>query len=310
MKNISIEEFAEISHFTSEETAALQENLNDPQLRNKAEIIAEKCFIPGVNTPLPEFEENRELSQCWFAAAYLGCSASREHYRHYGFPESVWRETLTDLSVWLRNCKRNNGFIGLAYARPWTVQLYAGMVTRHGRLECNSEYFFHYGKLVDADNKVILDYNDPVINLHIPEDGPMSMKDCGISIRRMAEFFAKYRSNFDYKGFICSSWLLDSQLADMLPESSNILKFQKLGFRFLLNEPADSVFRIFGTSNPEDIEKPTYLQRTASEFLKSGGEFRTEGFFIPRDDIEAAGYDLNVLIEHYQYIKYAKVISS
>ena len=34
MKNISIEDFAEISHFTSEETAALQEILNDPQLRN------------------------------------------------------------------------------------------------------------------------------------------------------------------------------------------------------------------------------------------------------------------------------------
>ena len=296
MNDISIEKFAILSRLTPEETAVLRSVLAREDWRKKAAVIAEKCFIPGVMNPLPDWQDGCELSQCWFAAAYLGCSASHEHYRKRGFPENVWIESLTDMPIWLRNAQRNSGFIGLERAREWTVMLYSGAVTRHGRLECNSEYFFPYEPLKNADGEIILDTAAPVINLHIPEDGPLKLSDCGISMRRMAEFFAQYRSDFDYKGFVCSSWLLDRQLTDMLPESSNILNFQKLGCRYILQETSEPLFRIFGNARPEDIVKPTTLQRNAAEFIKAGGKFRNEGFFIPRSDIESCGYDLDALI--------------
>lgn len=296
MHDISIEEYAVISRLTPEETAALRAILDDKELKDMAAVIAEKCFITGEMLPLPDWQENNRLSQAWFAAAYIGSSASREHYRRRGFPESVWRESLTDMPIWLRNAKLNSNVIGLEKARQWTVMLYSGAVTRHGRLECNSEHYYAYEDLTDDVGNIMLAHGDPVINLHIPEDGPMKMIDCGESMRRMAEFFAQYRSDFNYKGFVCASWLLDRQLSDMLPESSNILKFQQLGQRYILNETEEPIFRIFGSRQIDEIASPTTLQRNAAAFIKAGGKFRNEGFFIPRQEAEEVDYDLESLI--------------
>ena len=94
---------------------------------------------------------------------------------------------------------------------------------------------------------------------------------------------------------ICQSWLLDTQLADMLPESSNIIKFQKLGMHYPVEEAADTVFRIFGSQDPLSIEKPTLLQRKAAEFLRNNGVFREEGMVILRSKLEEVNFDLGKL---------------
>lgn len=112
----------------------------------------------------------------------------------------------------------------------------------------------------------------------------------------MAEFFAEYRKDYQWKAVICQSWLLDTQLEGMLPESSNIIKFQKLGIHYQVDEKADTVFRIFGSQDPFTVKNPTTLQRNAAEFLRQGGVFREEGLFIPRGKLEDVKFDLNKLI--------------
>ena len=298
MIDISIEDYAVISCLSPEETVALRAILDDPVIFHQARFIADTCFIPEGIEPIPQFPESPELAKAWFAAAYLGAGASYEHFKKLGFPEKVWRDTLSDLVIWLRNEERNSSVIGLGpLARDWEVVLYHGGVTRHGRLECNSEYFFKHGPLLDAANKIILDNGAPVINLHIPEDGPMKMSDCGESMRRMAEFFDEYRSDFKWQGFICQSWLLDRQLVELLPENSNILKFQKWGVKYLLEEcHENTVFRIFGNTAPDAVADPTFLQRNAVEFIRNGGKFRSEGIYVPREAVEAVNYDLEKLI--------------
>ena len=295
--SVSIEEFARRSLLTAEEVSALQEILADSESVKMAQCIADKCFIPDEMQEAPEYPESEMLSKAWFAAVYLGAEAAEKHYEKLGIPQETLIESMSDLGIWIRNCKRNYGFYGLVQARSWQANIYRGLVTRHGRLECNTRHLYQHSELFDESGNVILKKDDPVINLHIPEDGRMDMKSCGISMQRMSNFFAEYRPDYDWKGFICESWLLDTQLKPMLPENSNIRKFMSLGYHYDLHESDGTVFRVFGSRDPQKIENPTTLQRKAAEFLKSGGKFSCGGFFIPRRNIEAVNYDLERLLK-------------
>lgn len=291
------EQFAEICRLNQEEKDSLLEILNDPEITDWAHQIAEHCFIPEVSGNAPDFPKGDKLSKAWFAAAYFGAEAAKEHYRRQGFPEEVLFETMTDITAWLRNTKRNNGIIGIGYGRSWQAILYHGTVTRHGRLECNTECFYDGPQLTDESGNRVVQKGDALIQIHIPEDGPMDMESCGKSMKRMAEFFAKYRPDYNWTGFHCVSWLLDSQLVPMLSENSNIMKFRNLGYNYPVDIKSDTVYRVFGTTDPFTVENPTSLQRNIVEFLKKGGVFLEGGMFIPRASVEAVDYDLEKLQE-------------
>lgn len=277
----TIGEFAAASHLSPDEAAALQVIVSDPVLAAKARKLAEAAFA-GEGSP-DCGAEGGDWSRIRYAAAFFAAPKIPEHFAAYGFPESVMLETMTDLPVWLRNEMRNRGFYGLCVmAWPWQVALYQAKVTRHGRLECNTEYVYRREALLDAAGNVLLEPGDPVINLHIPEDGPMRIGDCLDSMRRMEKFFSAYRPDFPWRGFLCESWLLDRQLRSMLPENSNIVRFQDLGTHYLIHETDEPLFRIFGTSDPDAVNAPTSLQRNAAQFLRDGGRFMEEGIFIPK----------------------------
>ena len=289
------EEFATICELNAREADALRRILSEPRILATAEAIARACFFPG-GADTPPAPESADLSRAWFAAAYLSFGHSRDCFRALGFPDAVWRDTMTDLKVWLRNEARNRGVIGLGpLARPWEVELYHGRVTRHGRLECNTEFQYGHEPLLDDSRRVLLAPGAPVINLHIPEDGPLDLAECSASLKRIDRFFAQCRPDYAWQGFLCESWLLDRQLLPMLPPGSNIARFQALGRHYPMHPTDDTIFRIFGTAAPTAIARPTSLQASAARFLQNGGQFIEEGMFIPRDAIEAVDFDLTRL---------------
>ena len=294
--SFTLEDFARIARLNPAELLALRRITENNDRMALAREIADKCFIAPQAEPLPKFPESPELAEAWFGAAWLSLDASREHYWRRGIPRTVWLDSMTDLRLWLQNELRNRGTIGLGpLGRPWQAALYRGDVTRHGRLECNSEFFYRHETLRDEHGQELLAPGDAVINLHIPEDGPMDFASCGASMRRMAEFFACWKPHYEWKGFLCESWLLDRQLHALLPARSNILKFQTLGRHYPTGEPSDAVFRIFGYAAPESVVNPTTLQQSAAKFLREGGKFVPEGMFIPREAVEEVDFDLAAL---------------
>lgn len=288
----TIEEFAAVSQLNSAEVSALREIVADKKLLAKAVELESHCF----DTPWDKWdgikidrEEGGEHSRIRYGAAFLAARRVPGYFADFGFPDTVMRETMTDMKVWLRNELQHRGICGLnVRALEWQVALYRGQVTRHGRLECNSEHIYKRDVLTDAEGNVLLSPGDQVINLHIPEDGPMRMEDCLDSMRRMAAFFSEYRPQINWKGFLCESWLLDTQLRAMLPENSNIVKFQDMGQHYYVCETRDSVFRIFGTpeTDPDSVKNPTSLQRKAAEFIRNGGKFIEEGMFVPKSILD------------------------
>lgn len=131
--------------------------------------------------------------------------------------------------------------------------------------------------------------DDPVIHLHIPADGPLLPEQALESCRKMLKFHREVLQR-EPKAFVCESWLLDPMFAQLLPETSNILKFQRLGYR--MPGPAgesELVRRVFGEKavrgGLDAVPHKTSMQRTFAAYLKSGGHARNGAFFIPLEMI-------------------------
>lgn len=131
----------------------------------------------------------------------------------------------------------------------------------------------------------ILKGGDAVINLHIPADGPLDTDACRAVMARMKTIFRDYIGT-DVKALICESWLLDPQFPAILPEDSNLVRFQRLGHILPYIGCADTVMRVYGVKARDggSIDAwplRTGLQRRLAAFSRSGGRFRNGFFYIP-----------------------------
>lgn len=99
---------------------------------------------------------------------------------------------------------------------------------------------------------------------------------CDESFALAGEFFARHFPEEPVGLFSCESWLMDPQLAEYLPEDSNIVRFQR---RFHLlprgsGLVSDQMIReyVFGASRVplDELPQETTLQRAYVEHLRSG----------------------------------------
>ena len=112
------------------------------------------------------------------------------------------------------------------------------------------------------------------LGIHIPETGSLSPEACDDSIQRARAFFARHFSEEEYRLATCGSWLLDPQLADYLPETSNIIRFQRRFQIMPVSWDGDrDMFRyVFGrpTIQLDGLPQETALQRAIVQHLRSG----------------------------------------
>lgn len=132
--------------------------------------------------------------------------------------------------------------------------------------------------------ELILRPGDEVLYMHIPELGPLTPEEVEESFIKVREFYSRKESSYHPRGIICTSWLFDPVLQDLLPENANLPLFQKSGY---LLPPASSscnvVFRVFGAkAEKEGIDKVEWkssLQKVLGNYLQNGGVFRGGRYF-------------------------------
>jgi hypothetical protein len=117
------------------------------------------------------------------------------------------------------------------------------------------------------------------VNLHIPEAGPLEPGAVRESLRAgrtvMRRRFPDQRLRVRY----CISWLLDPQLLEYLPETSNIAQFQRM-FRVgpAKDDDGDSSVRKFVFGNPagpvESLPQRSSLERAAVAHWRAGRHWR------------------------------------
>lgn len=114
----------------------------------------------------------------------------------------------------------------------------------------------------------ILAAGDPVINIHIPELGPMTVEACRDSVNQAVAFAAEYYPEHHWKAINVTSWFNDPLYEKYLPETSNVIKFHTAGY--LLPEPfkTDPICRVFPGQEPFD--GGSALQRAVYRMLQDG----------------------------------------
>lgn len=132
--------------------------------------------------------------------------------------------------------------------------------------------------------KQIVAPGDDSLEVHIPAGSKMDHDACTESFRRALDFFPPRFPDKRFATFTCSSWLCDPALAIIMPEETNLSRFQR---RFYVlpregkqNQTAD---RVFGSSSidPANAPRLTSLQRAIAEYVSQGGVMRWAAGIIP-----------------------------
>ncbi len=137
----------------------------------------------------------------------------------------------------------------------------------------------------------VLAPGDPVLNIHIPGGSPMACDLCGVSFRTALEFFPRHFPERPFVAICCGTWLLDAQLEELLPPTSNLVRFQQEVYLFpIVLDELHLVKSVFGCV-PEDLTqapRDTTLQRVLLDRLLAGEQFspRGGGCFLLPDDVD------------------------
>jgi hypothetical protein len=150
-----------------------------------------------------------------------------------------------------------------------------------------------------------LERGDPVLGVHIPAggdapgSGPMTPEACEQSFAAARDYVSRHFPEHGARAFTCSSWLLDPQLCRYLPESTNIVRFQR---RFHLLPvrgagPGQHFERVvgFGAKAPANAaeldelagrldqgrRRPSAVERALVEHMRLGKVWREGAGVIP-----------------------------
>ncbi len=182
--------------------------------------------------------------------------------------------TLADFKYKTKECEAIYGVVGIEQW-DWYVRFFELSIIAIGRLQFEVKEYT--GGTYRKGDKVLTKGNT-VLGVHIPRNGePLDDKLCNRAFKEAKAFFCPLLGVDDI-AFFCSSWLLYEKNRELLPESSNIIKFMN---RFDIVETIECVDE---SSSPmpfiflkkydtpiSELPRDTSLRRAYAEFLENGG---------------------------------------
>ena len=198
-----------------------------------------------------------------------------------GIPPAVVAATLADVGRMLVRNRQWDGHAGLGdELAGWLTRHLVGSILQVGRLQHErSEAGLRTGAWLQEDGAAYA-VGDMCVNLHIPETGPLLPAAVAESLRAGRTLLRRRFPEERLRVRFCVSWLLDPQLAEYLPESSNILAFQRL-FRIGPAKDADgdiSVRKFVFGGDPApvtELSQRTVLERAVVAHWQAGRHWRT-----------------------------------
>lgn len=197
----------------------------------------------------------------------------RRFHAARGIPDEISWASLDRFGQGLSVHRAMTGISGLGLWAQWgNPMCFRGADYQLGRLSFNRGELSFLGRA-----------HTHVLNVHVPPFGPVDADACDESLALARAFFPRHFPEEPVTFFILHSWLMDNQLASYLPESSNIVRFQR---RFELVhtselETSDNFILnyVFHRENDEPDISPalldtlpqdTTLQRAFVAHLRSG----------------------------------------
>jgi len=144
-------------------------------------------------------------------------------------------------------------------------------------------------RLPAAEWRQVLARDDPALYIHFPGGGPLTHSLCGGSFESAMAFFPRHFPDRPCGCFCCDSWVLDSQLQELLPPTSNMVRLQREMYLLPYGTHDEALVHVVFGGMPEDAGKAprdTALQRALLDRIARGGRFHAgagAGFILPED---------------------------
>lgn len=205
---------------------------------------------------LGEDEDNIKILACMLKAS----ADAYVIYKEKGISDEIYFATMKCYSRFIDETYKVTG--RSCFDRYWWTARQAGChLFRIGELEYEMKHL---------DDRI-------VIGIHIPSDADFSPSAVDNSFADAKRFFTEHYPELADAEYRCHSWLLDSQLKEMLNDNSNIISFQNR-FEIFDEGEADTGFIewLFNTKSTDFATLPesTSLQRNLKKHLLSGGVIR------------------------------------
>ncbi|MGW5638018.1 acyltransferase domain-containing protein [Streptomyces sp. NPDC003832] len=208
----------------------------------------------------------------------LALPRALELRRERAVPYPVTRATFADLGAKLAGYRRAHGTGGFD-RQAWISRHLRGRLHRLGRLQFELRTYDSAFWGASAPPAGGAAEGEPVLDVHIPGDGPLSPSACDAAFAAARPFADRHHPEHRATFATCHSWLLDPTLADHLKPDANILAFQR---RFTAHgdrpecdsEVLEFVFaRPPGTTNTSGLPRRTTLQKALLNHLDQGGHW-------------------------------------
>jgi hypothetical protein len=236
-------------------------------VRAHATLVDDLGGIEPLELPRPGTDQT-PLGRYFFVYVYLAALADvRRFHAQRRIPNDISWATLADLG---RNLKRDRLLLGDGGLRTsgWLTLHFRGSIYQLRRLQF-TRMNVRAAQVADAFRE-----GEPALGIHIPESGSLTPEACDDSLGQARPFFARHFPETPTRLAICTSWLLDPQLAEYLAPDSNIVRF---GRRFTLVEDgydgdADVLRFVFHRIAPsvDDLPQRTTLERAIVAHLRAG----------------------------------------
>lgn len=203
------------------------------------------------------------------------------HQIAHGAPEQYSRQMVHDLGQQVMKDRQVNGSTGL-HNQGWLRGIWRGGFLWIGRLQFELTRS-HLGQSHDQPAQRVL-------SVHIPEVGPLRPDDVDACLAAAPGVFeAAFPEAGPIVALVCHSWLLDPQLADIVP-GANMADFASRWRRWHVeNSDRDAYYFGFGIEPDKGRDLPygldelaydTRLHRAMVDLWRRGGHFQVARGFI------------------------------
>lgn len=131
--------------------------------------------------------------------------------------------------------------------------------------------------------KRVLAKGDTILEMHIPEGGWMTLEKIAESLRQTVPFFSKHFPDQPFQAISTTSWIFNTQIAELQLSSNNLVAFQQQLYLFPVRSTGrDGLWFIFlqDEFDPKTAPRKTSLQREVLRYLEEGHRWRSGGMFI------------------------------
>ncbi len=207
-------------------------------------------------TLLGDDKDGIKILSCMLKASV----AAYKLYQEKGIPDEIFVATMKCFTRFINETYKMTG--KLCFDRYWWTTRQVGChLYRIGELEYEIKDLDHNG----------------IIGIHIPSDAVFSPSVVEKSLKDACAFFKTNYPSLSNAAYHCHSWLLDSQLKNMLNNDSNILNFQDRFEIFDMGEVGVDFMRWLyntETADYDSLSENTTLQMNVKKHLISGGVIR------------------------------------